>query len=218
MAAVEILAKRAVLLEPGDLAVAERLVRDSTSWVYVDQLAEKVVGSLVVTRPWVLHWTCGSATPTCGFGARPSWRCSPVSGQALQTWTGLPASPAWSGRLPCWAVYFARASLTVRATCLLGLSSRVVSGAVGGPGCVDAGALAGSERVHAGVVAVVHVVVDGVGARGSAGVFAGGATVGGVALLRRVGYPVALASAAILEGVVQTEPVPDLVRDRKSVV
>lgn len=51
MAAVEVLVKRAVLLEPGDLAMAERLVRDSASWVYVDHLAEKVVGGLVVRYP-----------------------------------------------------------------------------------------------------------------------------------------------------------------------
>ncbi|TDD94995.1 DNA alkylation repair protein [Actinomadura rubrisoli] len=51
MAAVEVLAKRAALLEPGDVGVAERLVRDSTSWVYVDHLAEKVVGALVLRHP-----------------------------------------------------------------------------------------------------------------------------------------------------------------------
>ncbi|QXJ23752.1 DNA alkylation repair protein [Actinomadura graeca] len=51
MAAVEILAKRSSLLEPGDLDVAERLVRESVSWAYVDHLAEKVVGSLVVRYP-----------------------------------------------------------------------------------------------------------------------------------------------------------------------
>ncbi|WP_067454483.1 DNA alkylation repair protein [Actinomadura macra] len=51
VAAVEILAKRAALLEPGDLGVAERLVRDSVSWVYVDHLAEKVAGALVIRYP-----------------------------------------------------------------------------------------------------------------------------------------------------------------------
>ena len=51
MAAVEVLAKRVELLEPGDLAVAERLIRDSVSWAVVDHLAEKVVGRLVVRYP-----------------------------------------------------------------------------------------------------------------------------------------------------------------------
>lgn len=51
MAAIEVLAKRAALLEAGDLGLAERLIRDSASWVYVDQLAEKVVGVLVVRYP-----------------------------------------------------------------------------------------------------------------------------------------------------------------------
>ncbi|GAA2289658.1 DNA alkylation repair protein [Actinomadura luteofluorescens] len=51
MAAIEVLMKRAALLEPRDVGLAERLVRDSASWVYVDQLAEKVVGALVVRHP-----------------------------------------------------------------------------------------------------------------------------------------------------------------------
>ncbi|MEV4006981.1 DNA alkylation repair protein [Actinomadura sp. NPDC049753] len=51
MAAIEVLMKRAALLEPRDVGLAERLVRDSASWVYVDQLAEKVVGALVVRNP-----------------------------------------------------------------------------------------------------------------------------------------------------------------------
>lgn len=51
MAAIEVLMKRVALLEPRDVALAERLVRDSTSWVYIDQLAEKVVGALVVRHP-----------------------------------------------------------------------------------------------------------------------------------------------------------------------
>src|SRR5581483_1487866 len=52
---------------------------------------------------------------------------------------------------------------------------------------------------------------DGVRAVAGAGVLAGGALVGGVALGRRVGDPVALAAAAVLEGVVEAEPVPGLV-------
>ncbi|WP_131732728.1 DNA alkylation repair protein [Actinomadura formosensis] len=51
MAAVEVLVKRVALLEPRDLGPAERFVRDSVSWVYVDPLAEKVVGGLVVRHP-----------------------------------------------------------------------------------------------------------------------------------------------------------------------
>jgi 3-methyladenine DNA glycosylase AlkD len=51
MAAIEVLMKRAALLEPRDVRLAERLIRDSASWVYVDQLAEKVVGALVFRHP-----------------------------------------------------------------------------------------------------------------------------------------------------------------------
>ncbi|MFI0370238.1 DNA alkylation repair protein [Actinomadura sp. 1N219] len=51
MAAIEILMKRVSLLEPRDLGMAERLVRDSASWVYVDQIAEKVVGGMVLRYP-----------------------------------------------------------------------------------------------------------------------------------------------------------------------
>jgi 3-methyladenine DNA glycosylase AlkD len=51
MAAIDVLAKRAALLEPGDVGMAERLVRDSASWVYVDYIAEKVVGVLVGRYP-----------------------------------------------------------------------------------------------------------------------------------------------------------------------
>ncbi|MGP4024747.1 DNA alkylation repair protein [Actinomadura sp. 3N407] len=51
MAALEVLVKRAALLGPGDLGLAERLVRDSASWVYVDYIAERVVGRLVVRYP-----------------------------------------------------------------------------------------------------------------------------------------------------------------------
>ncbi|RKS76188.1 3-methyladenine DNA glycosylase AlkD [Actinomadura pelletieri DSM 43383] len=51
MAAIEVLVKRAALLEPRDVRLAERFIRDSASWVYVDHLAEKVVGGLVVRYP-----------------------------------------------------------------------------------------------------------------------------------------------------------------------
>lgn len=51
MAAIEVLARRADLLEPGDLGLAERLIRDSASWIYVDYLAEKIVGRMVLRFP-----------------------------------------------------------------------------------------------------------------------------------------------------------------------
>jgi 3-methyladenine DNA glycosylase AlkD len=51
MAAVEVLDRRVEVLEPGDLDVPERLIRDSASWALVDHLAEKVVGRLVMTYP-----------------------------------------------------------------------------------------------------------------------------------------------------------------------
>ncbi|MFC9969263.1 DNA alkylation repair protein [Spirillospora sp. NPDC127200] len=46
MAAIEVLVRWVRLLEAGDVEVAERLIRDSASWVYVDALAEKVAGRL----------------------------------------------------------------------------------------------------------------------------------------------------------------------------
>ncbi|NDU77883.1 DNA alkylation repair protein [Actinomadura sp. DSM 109109] len=51
MAAIEVLVRRSASLEPRDVHLAERFVRDSASWVYVDPLAEKVVGALVVRHP-----------------------------------------------------------------------------------------------------------------------------------------------------------------------
>jgi 3-methyladenine DNA glycosylase AlkD len=51
MAAVEVLIRRVPLLEPADLQVVERLVRDSRSLVYVDALSEKVAGALVLRSP-----------------------------------------------------------------------------------------------------------------------------------------------------------------------
>lgn len=51
MAAVEVLAKRVELLVPGDLAAVERLIRDSAGWVMVDQLADRVVGRLIMRCP-----------------------------------------------------------------------------------------------------------------------------------------------------------------------
>jgi 3-methyladenine DNA glycosylase AlkD len=51
MAAVEVLVRHAALLEAADLAVAERMIRDSANWVYVDNLAEKVAGRLILRLP-----------------------------------------------------------------------------------------------------------------------------------------------------------------------
>jgi 3-methyladenine DNA glycosylase AlkD len=51
MAAVEILILGTPLLRADDLAVAERLIRASRTWAYVDALAVKVVGGLVTRFP-----------------------------------------------------------------------------------------------------------------------------------------------------------------------
>jgi 3-methyladenine DNA glycosylase AlkD len=51
MASIEVLVRRVEVLERGDVAVAERMIRDSVSWAYVDNLAEKVVGALVGRFP-----------------------------------------------------------------------------------------------------------------------------------------------------------------------
>jgi len=51
MSAIEVLVRGVRLLEPADLRVVERLVRDSRSWVYVDALADKVAGALVLRGP-----------------------------------------------------------------------------------------------------------------------------------------------------------------------
>ncbi|MGK5550559.1 DNA alkylation repair protein [Actinomadura kijaniata] len=51
MAAVEVLVRNVGALAAEDAAFAERLVRASVSWVYVDVLADKVVGALVLRFP-----------------------------------------------------------------------------------------------------------------------------------------------------------------------
>jgi 3-methyladenine DNA glycosylase AlkD len=51
MAAIEVLIQGVKLLEAQDIEVGERLIRDSKSWAYVDALAIKVVGDLVVRNP-----------------------------------------------------------------------------------------------------------------------------------------------------------------------
>lgn len=53
MVAIEVLRRGVPLLTADDLSVAERLIRDSLSWVYVDTLADKIVGGLVARHPWL---------------------------------------------------------------------------------------------------------------------------------------------------------------------
>lgn len=55
-AAAELLAKRALLLEPRDVPFVERQLRDSGTWALVDTLAPQVIGSLVERHP-ELHAT-----------------------------------------------------------------------------------------------------------------------------------------------------------------
>jgi hypothetical protein len=72
---------------------------------------------------------------------------------------------------------------------------------------LQTGDLAGGELVHAAVVRVVHVVVDGVDAAARARVAAGRAFVRGRGLGRGVRDAVAGAGAATLEGMVEADPV-----------
>jgi 3-methyladenine DNA glycosylase AlkD len=51
MAAVELLDARGNLLEAGDLALVERLIRGSKTWALVDTLAIRIAGRLVVRFP-----------------------------------------------------------------------------------------------------------------------------------------------------------------------
>lgn len=51
MAAVELLVTRGDLLGPTDVALVERLLRESRTWALVDVLAAKVMGSLVERHP-----------------------------------------------------------------------------------------------------------------------------------------------------------------------
>jgi 3-methyladenine DNA glycosylase AlkD len=51
MAAVLLLEAYPELVEPGDLRLLERLVRESKTWAYVDGLAGDVLGQLLVRRP-----------------------------------------------------------------------------------------------------------------------------------------------------------------------
>jgi 3-methyladenine DNA glycosylase AlkD len=51
MAAVELLSFYPALVEPGDLPLLERLVRESRTWALVDGLATDVLGGLLVRHP-----------------------------------------------------------------------------------------------------------------------------------------------------------------------
>jgi 3-methyladenine DNA glycosylase AlkD len=51
MAAVECLAARSDLVEPRDVRLVERMIRESKTWALVDGLATTIVGNLVVRRP-----------------------------------------------------------------------------------------------------------------------------------------------------------------------
>lgn len=51
VAAVELLARHAALLEPADLGLLEQLLRDCRTWALVDPLATRVAGPLVAREP-----------------------------------------------------------------------------------------------------------------------------------------------------------------------
>ena len=51
LAAVEMLARRVDLLQAGDIAVGEELIRDSVTWALADHLADKTVGALAGSHP-----------------------------------------------------------------------------------------------------------------------------------------------------------------------
>jgi hypothetical protein len=73
----------------------------------------------------------------------------------------------------------------------------------------ETGYLARGEAGHARVVGVVHVVVDGVNGPTGAGITRSGATIGGGSLRRGIGDRVTT-GASTLEGVVEPDPVSDL--------
>ena len=61
MAAVVLLERHVPLLRPDDLALIERLVRESRTWALSDGLATAVIGPLLVRRPdvadaWIGRW------------------------------------------------------------------------------------------------------------------------------------------------------------------
>lgn len=94
----------------------------------------------------------------------------------------------------------------------------LVLGAVGVPLVVHAGLLTGGELLVTGIVRVVHVVVDGVDSSTGAGVASGRAARSSSLLGRGVGNRVTNGAAGALEGVLETEPVADLVDNGVPVV
>lgn len=92
-----------------------------------------------------------------------------------------------------------------------------LGGAVGVPLRRHAIALTRRERIHAGVVCVIHEVRDRIVAgplRSRAGIATRGAAVSSRFLGCRIGHAVARFGAATLECVIQAEPVTDFVRAR----
>jgi 3-methyladenine DNA glycosylase AlkD len=51
MAAVELLTARVGQLEPGDVVLLERLLREARTWALVDGIAPRVVGPMLLTHP-----------------------------------------------------------------------------------------------------------------------------------------------------------------------
>lgn len=55
VAAVELLHHRVALLEPQDLALVERLIREGHTWALVDELSARVAGALVEREPRLMR-------------------------------------------------------------------------------------------------------------------------------------------------------------------
>jgi 3-methyladenine DNA glycosylase AlkD len=84
--AIEVLTRGVPRLTADDLPVAERLIRASRTWAYVDPLAIKVSGNWSSdTRRWERRWTGGRPTRTGGSAAARSWRCCRASAPAPRT-------------------------------------------------------------------------------------------------------------------------------------
>ena len=74
MAAVMLLDLHPKLVSAADLAVLERLIRESRTWALVDALAGDVVGTIRAAHPSVGSvLTGGRPIPTSGSDGRPSW-------------------------------------------------------------------------------------------------------------------------------------------------
>lgn len=82
---------------------------------------------------------------------------------------------------------------------------------VGGYLGLEAGDLSLGEIVHARVIGVVHVVADGIKTRAGAGIACCGAAGSRGSLGRGIGNIVTISIASALEGMVEPNPVPDLV-------